>query len=74
MISAALEPVTATHTAIATATDADGFSATRTQTLRVRDPLDSRAPVLAWAGALLSDLASDLAGCRRRCKSAVICR
>ena len=35
-----------------TATDADGFSASQTATVRVRDPLDSAAPVLAWGGAL----------------------
>ncbi|MDK2126935.1 putative Ig domain-containing protein, partial [Parachitinimonas caeni] len=35
-----------------TATDVDGFSTTRTQSVRVRDPQDSAAPQLAWAGAL----------------------
>ncbi|HEY8879876.1 MAG TPA: tandem-95 repeat protein [Roseateles sp.] len=35
-----------------TATDADGFSATTTQTVRVRDPLDTTAPQLAFSGAL----------------------
>ena len=34
------------------ATDVDGFSATRTETLRVRDPLDLAAPVLNWVGSL----------------------
>jgi hypothetical protein len=34
------------------ATDRDGFSATHTQTLRVKDPADSAAPQLAWSGAL----------------------
>ncbi|MBL8472513.1 MAG: hypothetical protein JNM98_12005, partial [Rhodocyclaceae bacterium] len=34
------------------ATDRDGFSATRTQTLRVKDPLDTTAPQLTWRGAL----------------------
>ncbi|HEV6968357.1 Ig-like domain-containing protein [Roseateles sp.] len=35
-----------------TAVDADGFSATTTQTVRVRDPLDAAAPQLAFSGAL----------------------
>ena len=34
------------------AIDVDGFSATETQTIRVRDPLDSSGPVLTWGGAL----------------------
>jgi hypothetical protein len=34
------------------ATDRDGFSATHTQTLRVKDPADTAAPQLAWSGAL----------------------
>jgi YD repeat-containing protein len=34
------------------ATDADGFSATRSQTVRVRDPQDTTAPVLDWLGGL----------------------
>ena len=33
-----------------TVTDVDGFSSTKTQTVRVRDPLDTAAPVLAWGG------------------------
>jgi hypothetical protein len=33
-----------------TATDVDGFVATHTQVVRVRDPLDSVAPQLAWVG------------------------
>ncbi|HEU6455810.1 MAG TPA: Ig-like domain-containing protein [Roseateles sp.] len=35
-----------------TAVDADGFSSTATQTIRVRDPLDTAAPQLAFSGAL----------------------
>ncbi|MDH3209385.1 MAG: Ig domain-containing protein, partial [Burkholderiaceae bacterium] len=35
-----------------TATDADGFTGTQTQTVRVRDPLDTAAPELQWGGAL----------------------
>ncbi|MBW8890894.1 MAG: hypothetical protein JF617_01495, partial [Burkholderiales bacterium] len=35
-----------------TAVDADGFSSTTTQTVRVRDPLDTAAPLLAFSGAL----------------------
>ena len=42
-----------------TATDVDGFSAVQTQTLRVRDPLDTRAPQLLWAGALGVDQAGN---------------
>ncbi|MFO0444029.1 MAG: putative Ig domain-containing protein, partial [Betaproteobacteria bacterium] len=38
------------------AVDADGFENTTVQTLRVRDPLDSAAPALAWGGALASSL------------------
>ena len=34
------------------ATDRDGFSATRTHTILVKDPQDTQAPVLAWGGAL----------------------
>jgi hypothetical protein len=35
-----------------TAVDADGFSATTTQTVRVRDPLDAAAPQLVFTGVL----------------------
>jgi hypothetical protein len=35
-----------------TAVDADGFQATQTQSLRVRDPQDLSAPRLAWAAEL----------------------
>ncbi len=35
-----------------TATDQDGFSTTQTHTVRVKDPLDTSAPLLAWAGVL----------------------
>ncbi|HEX8964211.1 MAG TPA: putative Ig domain-containing protein, partial [Rhodocyclaceae bacterium] len=35
-----------------TATDRDGFTATKTQALRVKDPADTSAPQLAWRGAL----------------------
>jgi len=34
------------------AVDVDGFSATETQTIRVRDPLDASGPALTWGGAL----------------------
>jgi len=37
---------------LVTATDADSFTTTQTQTVRVRDPQDNAAPQLAWAGAL----------------------
>ena len=33
-----------------TVTDVDGFTSTKTQTVRVRDPQDTTAPVLAWGG------------------------
>ncbi|HLF95978.1 MAG TPA: CARDB domain-containing protein, partial [Methylococcaceae bacterium] len=35
-----------------TATDRDGFSATETHTVRVKDPGDTQAPELAWGGNL----------------------
>ncbi|MES2302019.1 MAG: hypothetical protein V4521_08115, partial [Pseudomonadota bacterium] len=35
-----------------TATDLDGFTATRVQTVRVKDPADSAAPQLNWTGLL----------------------
>jgi hypothetical protein len=35
----------------ATVIDADGFSATQTQSIRVRDPQDTTAPLLSWGGA-----------------------
>src|SRR5690606_14417695 len=35
-----------------TAVDADGFRKSQTQTVRVRDPQDTAAPVLSWQGAL----------------------
>jgi len=40
------------------ATDCDGFSATHTETLRVRDPADTAAPLLAWSGTLAGASAS----------------
>ncbi|HET7864109.1 MAG TPA: putative Ig domain-containing protein, partial [Burkholderiaceae bacterium] len=43
-----------------TAIDADGFSNTQTETVRVRDPLDTTAPQLSWNGAL-AGTASDRA-------------
>jgi len=34
------------------ATDRDGFSASHSQTLRIKDPADTAAPQLAWSGAM----------------------
>ena len=36
-----------------TATDIDGFSSSKTQNIRIKDPLDTQAPVIAWQGTLL---------------------
>ena len=35
-----------------TAIDQDGFSSTQVQTVRVKDPLDTSAPAISWAGSL----------------------
>jgi hypothetical protein len=44
-----------------TATDRDGFTATRTHSVRVKDPSDNLAPQLAWGGTLGSALAGSAA-------------
>ncbi|MER2625129.1 MAG: putative Ig domain-containing protein, partial [Accumulibacter sp.] len=44
-----------------TATDRDGFTATRTHSVRVKDPSDNLAPQLAWDGTLGSALAGSSA-------------
>ncbi|MES2205594.1 MAG: putative Ig domain-containing protein [Pseudomonadota bacterium] len=41
-----------------TAIDQDGFSTTETQSIRVKDPSDTQAPIINWGGALLGSTAS----------------